>query len=242
MNPRASPAEAVNTDHTTTPAVSAHRPAAPAQPHLRALPARNRRSAQAIKECQNLLRLSLDQIGGIMRRAQYDARRVESELENFKKQDAPGARLAELRPQLLTVEQLLGGLHPPPPEGFLNELHRLGLVRNRVPFSPGVASMPCGTDGSRLPITLSTARPCACSRNCLPRPKAPTCEKTALIRLWLAKWPARKTACPPPKLVPQMPIRVRSTSGSAASAVRQLMASVVWSIGSAIRAAPAPRG
>ena len=50
---------------------------------------------------------------------------------NLRKHDSPGARLAELRPQLLTVEQLLGGLHPPPPEGFLDKLHRLGLVRNR---------------------------------------------------------------------------------------------------------------
>ena len=91
---------------------------------------------KAIKECQNLLRLSLDEIGGIMRRAHYDARRVWSELDNFRKHDAPGARLAEWRPQLLTVEQLLGGLHPAPPEGFLDQLHRLELVRirgNRLP-------------------------------------------------------------------------------------------------------------
>ena len=84
---------------------------------------------KAIKECQDVLRLSLDEIGGILRNAHYDARRVRSELDDFKENLAPGARLAEVRPQFITTEQLLSGLQPRPPEGWLEEVRRHGLLQ-----------------------------------------------------------------------------------------------------------------
>ena len=86
---------------------------------------------RAIKECQDVLRLSLDEIGGILRNAQYDARRVRSEVEDFKENIAPNPRIASSRIQFLTTDQLLSALQPKPPEGWIEELSRCELIQVR---------------------------------------------------------------------------------------------------------------
>ncbi len=91
---------------------------------------------KAIKECQDVLRLSLEEIGGIIRNAQYDARRVRSELEDFKENVAPNPRTVASRVPFLTADQLLATLQPTPPEGWLEELCRCELIHvrgNRFP-------------------------------------------------------------------------------------------------------------
>ena len=91
---------------------------------------------RAIKECQDVLRLSLDEIGGMLRNAGYDARRVRSELEDFKESLAPNPRVAAARPKFLTVDELLSALEPKPPEGWIEELSRCHFLRvqgNRLP-------------------------------------------------------------------------------------------------------------
>ncbi len=85
---------------------------------------------KAIKECQNVLRLSLDEIGNLVRRAHHDPRRVWSELEELKKERPLRIRSAETRPQFLTADQVLAGLHPPPPPGWWDELQRARLLHS----------------------------------------------------------------------------------------------------------------
>ncbi len=84
---------------------------------------------KAIKECQELLRLSLDEIGKLLRKAHHEVRRVRSELEDLKKGIPVKARGAEGRPQFLTADQVVAGLHPSPPEGWLAELRRCELIQ-----------------------------------------------------------------------------------------------------------------
>ncbi len=86
---------------------------------------------KAIKECQDELRLSLDEIGVMLRNAHYDMRRIRSELEDLKENMAPKLRKAASRPVFLTVDQMLSTLEPKPPEGWFEELRRCGLIQMR---------------------------------------------------------------------------------------------------------------
>ena len=83
----------------------------------------------AIRECQDHLRLSLEEIGGILREAHYDPRRVRAELEDRRKNISSKSRSAEVRPQYLALAQVLAGLEPPPPRGWLDDLRRYGFLR-----------------------------------------------------------------------------------------------------------------
>ena len=84
-----------------------------------------------IKECQEVLRLSLDEIGVMLRKAQFDARRLRSELEDLKENMAPNLRNAASAPVFLTIEQMLSTFDPKPPEGWIEELCRDGLIAVR---------------------------------------------------------------------------------------------------------------
>ena len=86
---------------------------------------------RAIKECQDVLRLSLDEIGGILRNAHYDARRVRSELEDLKENITSNPRITTSRVQFLTVDQLLSALQPTPPDGWIEDLCRHELIQIR---------------------------------------------------------------------------------------------------------------
>jgi DNA-binding transcriptional MerR regulator len=88
---------------------------------------------KAIKECQDVLRLSLDEIGNMLRKAQFDVRRVRSELDDLRDNSAPHIRSAESRPQFVSIDQLLTALQPKPPEGWIEELYRFELIRVRGP-------------------------------------------------------------------------------------------------------------
>ena len=84
---------------------------------------------KAIKECQDVLRLSLDEIGNMLRKAHFDVRRVRSELDDLRDNSAPHIRSVESRPQFVSTDQLLSALQPKPPEGWMEELYRCELIR-----------------------------------------------------------------------------------------------------------------
>ena len=88
---------------------------------------------KAIKECQDVLRLSLDEIGNMLRKAHFDVRQVRSELDDLRDNSAPHIRSVESRPQFVSTDQLLSALQPKPPEGWMEELYRCELILVRGP-------------------------------------------------------------------------------------------------------------
>ncbi len=83
---------------------------------------------RAIKEYQDVLRLSLEEIGVMLRNAHFDARRVRSELEDLKENMTPKLRNGASRLAFLTAGQVLSTLEPKPAEGWIEELCVCGLI------------------------------------------------------------------------------------------------------------------
>jgi DNA-binding transcriptional MerR regulator len=82
---------------------------------------------EIIKDCQARLRLSLDEIMKIFVHANYDPRKIRTDLERRKPLGAPPAGTGG-GGETSAADDLIASLRPPPPQGWLDELHRLGLV------------------------------------------------------------------------------------------------------------------
>jgi DNA-binding transcriptional MerR regulator len=84
-----------------------------------------------VKECQGSLRLSLDEIVRIFRNANYEARRIRTELEALQPDVRSASDAPASVPRVLGNAELLAALQPPPPPEWMEQVRSLGLVRGR---------------------------------------------------------------------------------------------------------------
>ncbi len=93
---------------------------------------------KSIKECQEVLRFSLDEIAEIFSKTDYDVRRVRNALDEYKDSRVPGLRLDGSHLQFMSTNQILAALQPKPPDGWIDELQlqeMIGVQGDRFPPS-----------------------------------------------------------------------------------------------------------
>ena len=82
-----------------------------------------------LKECQTRLRFSLDEIADLFAGANYDIGQIRSTLKNHQAPAEHPLNVVRSEPRNVKSEELLGELQPRPPQGWIDELRRRGLVR-----------------------------------------------------------------------------------------------------------------